>query len=94
MLGYVAVAFGHGCIREEFAFPPPERRYRVGPVRGSRLTPGQAACVVIGLQPVRNGVFQISGFTLHYHIGSARFEAHYFQSVKICVPAARGNGPC
>lgn len=95
ILGFRAIMWGEGGMGAERAFPPrssPLRglaHYRLRPVRGFVVKSGRGAALVVGLEPVRTGVFTVPGFTLVYRIGARWYAARYEQALKVCAPSSK-----
>lgn len=41
--------------------------------------------VLVGLEAARVGRYSFDGVTIGYHVGPARYEAHYDYSMRVCV---------
>jgi hypothetical protein len=83
VLGYGRLTQGPG-VGAVRSFPPV--RSHLVPVSGAKITSGEGLVVVVGVEPTRDGVFTIPGFTLHYHAGFHTFAAHYQQAIFVCAP--------
>lgn len=82
-LGYVVVTDPGEGIRSADGFPP--KGFDAEPVRGFSLRPGAGPVqIVVGLMLTHEGVHHIEGFTLHYHVESARFEQPFDEGASVC----------
>jgi len=83
VLGYLVVTDPGEGIRSADGFPP--KGFHTEPVQGFTLRPGAGPVqIVVGLTLTHEGVHHIDGFTLRYHVGSARFEQRFDEGVSVC----------
>jgi len=83
LLGYLLVTDPGEGIRSADGFPP--QGFHTESIRGFSLRPGAGPVqIVVGLTLTHEGVHHIEGFTLRYHVGSARFEQRFDEGVSVC----------
>jgi hypothetical protein len=83
VLGYRVVTDPGEGIRSADGFPP--KGFEAEPVQGFTLRPGAGPVqIVVGLTLTHEGVHHTQGFTLRYHVGSARYEQRFDEAVSVC----------